>query len=144
MENIKKSIGDRLKEIRYIFLEGEKVSRKQFAYAIGENKDNVANYEIGRANIPNRVLTTLYERGFNPTYILTGEGSLFADNESGRTLRDIISSKKIKNSTVSNVREYDFSKLSLKDLERKVAQYQVAAGDIMKIIEKKKALESQQ
>lgn len=142
MENIKKTVGERLKEVRYIFLEGEKVSRNQFAYAIGENKDNVANYEIGRANIPNRVLTTLYERGFNPTYILTGEGSLFADNESGRALRDVISAKKNKSSNVGSVREFDYSKLSLKELERKVVQYQVAAGDIMKIIEKKKAMES--
>ncbi len=143
MEDLKIKIGRRLKEIRYIFLEGEKVSRKQFAYAIGENKDNIANYEIGRASIPNRVLLALYKRGFNPVYILTGEGSIFADNESGRILKDIINSKKMKNTEINNIREIDFSKFNISELERKVLQYQVAAADIMKIIERKKALQKE-
>lgn len=139
MENLKNSTGKRLREIRYIFLEGEKVSRKQFAYALGENKDNITNYEIGRANIPNRVLLALYERGFNPVYILTGEGSIFADNEAGRVLKDIINSKKASSNEISKIREIDYSKLSIRELERRVMQYQIAAADIMKIIERKKA-----
>ncbi len=138
MNDLKNSIGKRLREIRNIFLEGDKVSARQFANALGETKDNIANYENGRANIPNRLLLRLYERGFNPIYILSGEGSIFAENENGDTLKEKIDTKKNRKATIRNVREFDYSKLSVRELERKVMQYQVAAGDIKKIIDMKK------
>jgi hypothetical protein len=141
MGELQKKIGDRLREIRQIFLEGDKVSTRQFANALGEKKDNITNYEMGKAGIPNRLLLKLWERGFNPVYVLTGEGSMFADNDKGKYLKEKIYSKKKENSTINNIREIDLSKLSLNELERKVQQYQVAAGDIMKIIELKKMQE---
>lgn len=139
MSDVKSLIGQRLKEIRNIFLEGDKVSARQFANALGENKDSIVNYETGRANIPNRLLLRLYERGFNPVYILSGEGSVFSDNEQGRILKDTIESKHKKSSTINNIREIDYSRLSITELERKVLQYQVAAGDILRIIDLKKS-----
>ena len=105
---------------------------------MGETKDNIANYENGRAYIPNRLLIALYERGFNPIYILSGEGSIFASNGRGRALLEAIDLKKLQKRRNENHNDYDFSKFSIKELERKVDQFQVAAGDIMKVIEKKK------
>ncbi|MFC2131173.1 helix-turn-helix domain-containing protein [Bacteroidota bacterium] len=137
MNDLKNSIGKRLREIRNIFLEGDKVSSRQFANALGETKDNIANYENGRANIPNRLLLKLYERGFNPIFILSGEGSMFAENENGDTLKERIETKRNRKGTVLDIREFDYSKLSVRELERKVMQYQVAAGDIKKIIDLK-------
>ncbi|ROL61546.1 hypothetical protein D9V86_05180 [Bacteroidetes/Chlorobi group bacterium ChocPot_Mid] len=142
MGELQKKIGERLRAIRQIFLEGDKVSTRQFANALGEKKDSITNYEMGKAGIPNRVLTKLYERGFNPVFILTGEGSMFADNENGRLIEEKINSKKKKTTNIQNIREIDLSKLSLSELERKVLQYQVAAGDIQKIIELKKMQET--
>ncbi len=138
MGELQKKIGQRLREIRLLFLEGDKVSARQFANALGEKKDSITNYEMGKAGIPNRLLLKLYERGFNPVYILTGEGSVFADNENGQVVKEKIHSKNNKKSNIQNIREIDLTKLSLNELERKVIQYQVAAGDIQKIIEKKK------
>lgn len=138
MTETKKEIGKRLRRIRNIFLEGGKVSARQFADALGETKDNIANYENGRAHIPNRLLIALYERGFNPIYILSGEGSLFATNTQGRALMEIFDLKKMQKRRNESSNDNDFSKFSIRDLERKVYQFQVAAGDIMKIIEKKK------
>jgi hypothetical protein len=106
---------------------------------LGEKKDSITNYEMGKAGIPNRLLVKLYDRGFNPVYIISGEGSLFADNDKGKALKEKLESRKNSNGTsVQNIRELDLSKLSLSELERKVMQYQVAAGDILKIIEMKK------
>jgi len=141
MGELQKKIGERLREIRQIFLEGDKVSTRQFANALGEKKDSITNYEMGKAGIPNRLLQKLYERGFNPIYVLTGEGSIFADNDRGKTIKDKIHAKNSNNSNIQNIREIDLSKLSLNELERKVLQYQVAAGDILKIIELKKMQE---
>ncbi|MFH1050379.1 MAG: hypothetical protein V1779_05535 [bacterium] len=141
MGELQKKIGERLREIRQLFLEGDKVSTRQFANALGEKKDSITNYEMGKAGIPNRLLLKLYERGFNPVYILTGEGSMFTENNKGRILKDKINTKNNKNSDIQNIREIDLSKLSLNELERKVKQYQVAAGDILKIIEMKKRQE---
>lgn len=121
-----------------MFLEGDKVSTRQFANAVGESKDNIANYENGRANVPNRLLLALYHRGFNPVYIITGEGDIFADNKQGRALKHLIKTKKEIHSGKAIAKEYDYSKLSVQELERRYAHYQVAAGDIRKIIEKKK------
>jgi len=141
MGELQKKIGERLREIRQIFLEGDKVSTRQFANALGEKKDSITNYEMGKAGIPNRLLQKLYERGFNPIYVVTGEGSIFADNDRGKTIKDKIHAKNSNNSNIQNIREIDLSKLSLNELERKVLQYQVAAGDILKIIELKKMQE---
>jgi transcriptional regulator with XRE-family HTH domain len=144
MDEIKKTIGKRLREIRAVFLEGDKVSGRQFANALGETQDNIANYENGRASIPNRLLLRLYERGFNPVYLLSGEGSIFADNHSGRALREKVNNKKNKMAKVHDLRQFDYSKLSIEELEKKVIQYQVAAGDIMRIIQMKRADETEQ
>ncbi len=72
MDNLKKNIGRRLKEVRLFVFDGMTVSH--FAEILHEKSANISNYEQGKANIPNRVLVELYYRGINPIYILTGEG----------------------------------------------------------------------
>ncbi len=72
MDDLKKNIGRRLKEVRLFAFDGMTVSR--FAEILHEKAANISNYEQGKANIPNRVLVELYYKGINPIYILTGEG----------------------------------------------------------------------
>jgi hypothetical protein len=83
MYNYNQILGRRLKDIRMIINEGGKLSSDQFGYLLGETRDNIANYETGRAGVPVRLLHELYKRGINPIYIISGEGSIFADNEAG-------------------------------------------------------------
>jgi len=86
MNDYKKEVGLRLRQIREIMNEGSKLSSIQFGYLLDENGDKIRNYEIGRASIPIRLLYNLYKRGINPNYIITGLESIFADNEEGKRL----------------------------------------------------------
>lgn len=79
-------IGNRLREIREKYLIGIKLTIPQFAELVGELKHNITAYESGRANIPNRLLVTLYHKGINPVYVLTSEGNVYANNSAGRSL----------------------------------------------------------
>lgn len=90
MIDLNLEIGNRLREIRDIFHEGAKLSAEQFAFVLDETGDRIRNYEIGRASVNVRVLHKLYEKGINPTYLITGEGDIFADNEAGRLRRETI------------------------------------------------------
>jgi hypothetical protein len=60
---------------------------------LGESRDKIANYELGRAGLPVRVLYELYKRGINPIYIIAGEGSVFADNIEGDNFREKVKEK---------------------------------------------------
>ncbi len=120
----------RLRKIRNISNEGTKLSARQFAFLLGETTDKVLNYENGRAAVPVQLLINLYRRGFNPVYILTGEGSMFADNEQGRILSEKLSGE--------DEEKPPAKADSLEELIRKAQEYNVAAGNILKTIEKKK------
>ncbi|MGA2296025.1 MAG: hypothetical protein ABSG15_00570 [FCB group bacterium] len=138
MEDMQKEVGQRLREVRDIFYEGNKLSARLFANTLGETKDNIVNYENGKANIPNRLLIALYYKGFNPIYILTGEGSIFADNERGRELFKIIEKKNKLKGNVTSVLKPEFSQVNIDELYEKFAEISAAAGDIMKAIKKKR------
>ncbi len=94
MSGTNAEIGQRLKEVRYIFNEGGKLSAEQFAYLLEETGDRIRNYEFGKAGIPVRLLYNLYHRGFNPIYIITGEGSIFAPNSQGEELENNIQNRR--------------------------------------------------
>ncbi len=96
MNDLHKNIGKRLRYIREIFNEGSKLSADQFAFILDETGDKIRNYELGRAKVRVRLLHTLYYKGINPTYIITGEGEVFADNQEGRALKSKIRKNKIK------------------------------------------------
>lgn len=72
------SIGQRLKAVRINHIAERKLSINEFANLVGENQFNISNYESGKANVPNRLLIKLYEKGINPTWILTGEEDVFS------------------------------------------------------------------
>ena len=100
MQNLHKEIGKRLKEVRNIYFRGEKLSARLFAKATGETRDNITNYENGRAGVPARLLVNLYQNGYNPIYILTGDGMMYAENEEGKKL---LSESQLKNNVKPNV-----------------------------------------
>lgn len=76
-------VGKRLRIVRNIFNEGGKLTADQFAFLMGETRDKITNYELGRAAVPVRVLLELYKRGINPVYIISGEGSVFTETPAG-------------------------------------------------------------
>ena len=134
MENLNQDIGIRLREVRHIFNEGEKLSARQFAHLLGETHDKILNYENGRASVSVQLLINLYKRVINPTYILTGEGSIYADNAQGLQL---MRSNKSYQET-ANIHNIDnIENLTIPEMLVRAEQYSVAAGDILKILKEK-------
>ncbi len=135
MDDLKAQTGERLREIRNIFNEGFKLTISQFAGLMGETKDRMANYESGRSSIPNHLLVNLYRRGVNPVYLLTGEGSIYADTPAGKELK-----KKI-GGDYSDLFDGDLEKAPLDILLDKAQRHTAAAGNIWEIIRKKRLKE---
>jgi len=73
IKELNKNIGNRLKAIRHIYLEGMCLSTKQFAYLLGITEEKLLNYENGRSALPIDVLFKLYKRGINPTLLVIGK-----------------------------------------------------------------------
>lgn len=135
MNSLQKEIGQRLKEIRErIFNEGVKLSAGQFAQLLNSTDDKIRNYEIGRSNIPVELLVKLYHKGINPTYILTGEGSVYAENRSGRNLRERVEGEIPESSNIEKVTKLDTSTMTE---EEKIRVFKAVAGDLMKLLEEK-------
>ncbi len=65
-------IGSRLKQIRLHLEETQTVFGKRFACS----RDDIANYERGLCDIPNRVLAELDKMGFRLSWLLNGQGDL--------------------------------------------------------------------
>jgi len=128
-----KEIGKRLKEIREKHYAKFKLSISDFAEELNEKMFNIANYEAGKANLPNRVLVALYDKGFNPSYILTGEGTLFADNYIGRE-RSMQKGGDKNTKENSDTNKEDLNNLTVDELFNKAIEYNAAADDIMKYL----------
>lgn len=127
-----KEIGRRLQEIRNIYNGGFKASIEQFSAELNENKYNISNYEAGKASIPNRVLFSLYEKGFNPIYILSGEGSYFAENDEGQK-----KSFGFNENSTNNIKIIDnssFNKKIIGKLGKQASKLNAAAGKLTKKI----------
>ena len=140
MTDLKREIALRLREVRKIYNGGYEIRVEDFAKELDERNYNILNYEAGKANIPARLLVALYHKGFNPTYILTGEGSKFANNTIGRILSMKIEeeySEKIPGN-VAEIYSIDISKLSDDELMQRLALHTAAAGDITKMLQEKK------
>ena len=90
MENVNQEIGNRLREIRDIFHEGVKLSADQFAFILDETGDKIRSYELGSAAVSVRLVLKFHEKGIRSTYIITGEGDIFADNKAGEKRRETI------------------------------------------------------
>ncbi len=65
-------IGIRLRKIREHLVETQTV----FAQRFGLSRDDVANYELGRCDIPTRVLAELDRMGINLSWLLNGRGEM--------------------------------------------------------------------
>ena len=136
MNSLQIQIGRRLKEIREKILnEGIKLSASQFAQLLNSNEDKIRNYELGRSGIPVEFLYTLYHRGINLNYLITGESSKFADNESGRTLRKKTEGDKANKKDKEQIYKLGTANLSADEL---INIIDAAAGDIRKILSEKK------
>lgn len=128
MNTLNKEIGSRLRLIRSIFNEGGKLSAEQFAYLLNQNTDKILNYELGRAAIPLELLISLYERGYNPVFILTGKESIFSNNTEGKKRK-----KELEQRGVNIQQVISNNVVSLKNLEdssAKLPLINVAAGQI--------------
>jgi len=90
-----KEVGRRIRAIREIFNEGGRISTTQFAYLLGETRDIVNNYENGRTNLNASTLLSMYYRGINPVFIISGDEDIFANNSEGRRLRSVFGLKGI-------------------------------------------------
>ncbi len=134
MKYIREDIGKRLRLIREgIIGEGIELSASQFAKLFNSTRDKIINYESGRSNLPVEILVKLYNRGVNPIYVLTGEGSIFAPNEAGSALADRLRENgayRAESEPASiEPTKFDPSKLSEED---KISLISAAAGDILK------------
>ena len=69
-----KEIGDRLRQVREHLVETQTV----FAERFGLSRHDIANYELGRCDIPTRVLAELDRIGINLSWLLNGLGEMFA------------------------------------------------------------------
>ncbi len=67
-----KEIGARFRQIREHLVETQTV----FAQRFGLSRDDVANYERGRCDIPTRVLAELDRMGFNVSWVLRNQGEM--------------------------------------------------------------------
>ncbi len=65
-------IGNRLRQIREHLEETQTVFGGRFDCS----RDDIANYERGLCDIPNRVLAELDRMGFGLRWLLTGQGDL--------------------------------------------------------------------
>ncbi len=93
MDEFNLSVGSRLRMIREIINEGSKLSSEQFAYMLGESKDKIINYELGRSTLPVKILYELYKRGINPIFIIAGQGEIFLNDSNGNRLKNLIQEK---------------------------------------------------
>ncbi len=137
MKSEQKDIGNRLKEIRKIFNNGYKCSLEQFSELLGESKFNIANYEQGKANIPNRTINALYAIGINPIYIISGEGDKFAPNLKGKDLKEKCS--KVQDISIEVFELDDFENMTNEELIDTANKYQSVAGNIIKMLSERKS-----
>ena len=74
MTDQNKEIGARLRQIR----EHLKETQEVFAVRFGLSRHDIANYELGRCDIPTRVLAELDRMGFNLSWMLNDRGEMFS------------------------------------------------------------------
>lgn len=165
MQEKNSEIGERLRFIRGIFNEGSKLSASQFAHILNETVHKILNYENGRASISPELLISLYRRGVNPIFILTGEGTIFAPNEEGQRfaehLRGKIPQSFFEQSSEGNALDFNQIKLlsnanEIKSIDKIIEgkkvvellnlahQFTAVAGDIMRFLEEKENESKQQ
>ncbi|MCX6155789.1 MAG: hypothetical protein NT007_16710 [Candidatus Kapabacteria bacterium] len=132
---LKQEISERLRFIREnLIVKGIRLSAAQFADMFDTSEDKIRNYENARSNVSIELLILLYRHGINPIFLLTGEGSWFAENKAGKQLAsDFKTSKNA--GLITNLVKIDGSSLADRKAVRIV---NAAAGDIKASIKSKK------
>lgn len=74
---------ERLKEVRQFFGESQRV----FAMRFGLAQQTYANYESGKAEIPNNLIYGLSKIGINLQWFFTGEGSMLLKDEAPTAIK---------------------------------------------------------
>lgn len=87
---IKKDIGKRFKQCRYMLL-GEDAEQKDFASYLSQkgesfSKQNISDWETGKSLIALNAQIILVGIGISLNWLLSGEGTKYADNEAGKAL----------------------------------------------------------
>lgn len=88
--NLKKAVGSRLKICRQIlFPESlqEDFAKLLSTTDVSVSKQNISDWETGKSTVSIQVQKRLFELGINISWLVAGEGSMFADNEAGRSLQ---------------------------------------------------------
>lgn len=152
-EKLAKEMGNRLRFIRNIFHEGTRLSSNQFAHLFNESLHKILSYEQGRSSMPVSLIYQLYQRGVNPIFLITGEGSIFAPNKAGEELFEKLKDK-VPNSVLleyeiphsalepplskgKSISQSEFYDTDLDELLQRAQLYAAAAGDLMKYIQAK-------
>lgn len=138
IEKYQNEIANRLKEVRTKYFETFKLSTAQFAIEVNESEFNLQNYESAKASIPNRLLITLYYKGINPIYILTGEGDVWTETPQGIARKQRVINGRA-DTKVHSLKPIDTSNLTISELIEKASLYTAVAGDIMKIVQEKQS-----
>lgn len=79
MENKQTTFGERLE----FFIKIAEFSKAEYAESVGVNPNTVTNYLNDRTSPPLSVLRATYQMGCNLNWLITGDGSVYADNFMG-------------------------------------------------------------
>ena len=137
MNDDKKLIGQRLKRIRQVFQSFFNKTAAEFAEQFAETEFNIRNYEAGKAGVPARLLSILSKYGFSAHFILTGEGGIYSNTNTGLKLEEKIEGKKPAKTKIEMITEIDHNKLSIEELLSQAEKFNAAAGDIMRLVQEK-------
>lgn len=111
------TINGRLKEFRRIVFP----SNSAMARALGMSPSNLQKYLSGEMNPGNTVLDKLYRLGLNINWLLTGEGSMFADTYRGFQLT--------KQYGMENEASLEYWKTEAQKREEDIARLEAALAD---------------
>jgi hypothetical protein len=132
---IRNEIAERLRYVREnLIINGVKISAGQFAEIFDTSEDKIRNYENSRSNISIELLIDLYYHGINPIFILTGDGSVYANNSSGIELQKQSLNSDLPGKIVE-LRKIDTSHYNEDEL---LSIINAAAGDIANRLRNKK------
>lgn len=77
-----RAIADRIRE----FIRINYKSYAEFARVVGTDRSRITSYVKGRTSPALKNLKSLYDAGLNTEWLMTGQGNMYANNDTGVTL----------------------------------------------------------